>query len=103
MLYSCIDKNPIWNKKSLDSLCLIFGAKTPNHWERYTVYDKGGAIDFFKWKDSFKIGIEEIDQQHRVFLGHLNEYYLQIKGDKRAGMAPEMIKKLTAYADALPF
>jgi len=99
MLYSRIDKNPIWNKKSPDSLYLIFGAKTPNHWERYTAYDKGGAMDFFKWKDSFRIGIEEIDQQHRVFLGYLNKYYLQIKGDKRDGMAPDMIKKLKAYAD----
>ncbi len=76
----------------------MFGAKTPNHWERYTADDKGGAMDFFKWKDSFRIGIEEIDQQHRVFLEYLNKYYLQITGDKRAGMDPGMVKKLKAYA-----
>jgi len=56
-------------------------------------------MDFFKWKDSFRIGIEDIDQQHRVFLEYLNKYHLQITGDKRAGMDPEMIKKLKAYAD----
>lgn len=52
---------------------------------------------FFKWKDSFNTGIDEIDQQHRSFLETLNEYYNLISIDKKAIINNELIGKLKAY------
>ena len=52
---------------------------------------------FFIWKDSFNIGIEEIDQQHREFLGLLNEYYEVVSLSKTATLDHELVNKLKSY------
>ena len=56
-------------------------------------------MTYFKWKDSFNIGIDEIDQQHRSFLEHLNDCYLQAFSGKRSEFDPSMIDGLKTYAD----
>lgn len=53
---------------------------------------------FFKWKDSFNIGIEELDHQHKTFLELLNECYESVSADKHAGIDSAMIEKLRQYA-----
>lgn len=51
---------------------------------------------FFVWKDSFSIGIAELDRQHQGFLEMLNECYEQVI---RHGVSPEMLNRLKDYAD----
>jgi hemerythrin len=53
---------------------------------------------FFEWKDKFSVGIDEIDNQHRTFLGYLNECYHQVSVEKKTEIAPELIDRLKAYA-----
>lgn len=55
-------------------------------------------MDFFTWKDSFAIGIEEIDRQHKVFLEYLNECYEQASRDTSAGFDHQLLGKLKEYA-----
>ena len=52
---------------------------------------------FFIWKDSFNIGIEEIDRQHRKFLEILNEYYEVVSRSKTVTIDHEMVNKLKSY------
>jgi hemerythrin len=59
---------------------------------------KGGTVEFFKWKESFNVGIEEIDRQHRSFLELLNDCYVKASGLGRSGIDPEMIASLRDYA-----
>jgi len=55
-------------------------------------------MNFFTWKDSFAIGIEKIDQQHKVFLEYLNECYEQASRNSSAGIDPHLHEKLKEYA-----
>jgi len=55
-------------------------------------------MNFFTWKDSFAIGIEEVDQQHKGFLEYLNECYQQTSRDSSAGIDPQLHEKLKEYA-----
>ena len=54
-------------------------------------------MTFFKWKDSFNIGIDEIDKQHKLLLKYLNDCYLQASDDKRSKIDIDLIDKLKAY------
>jgi hemerythrin len=60
--------------------------------------EKGGAMAFYTWKDSFNIGIEEIDKQHRSFLDCLNDCHVQVSGGKGAGMDSDLFDRLRDYA-----
>ncbi len=55
-------------------------------------------MEFFKWKENFNIGIEEIDRQHRSFLELLNDCYVKASGLGRSRIDPGMIAKLKEYA-----
>jgi hemerythrin len=55
-------------------------------------------MDLFKWKNSFNVGIEEIDLQHRSFLELLNNCYLKVSCSDRSRIDPEIIAKLREYA-----
>ena len=56
-------------------------------------------MEFFKWKESFNIGVEEIDRQHRSFLEYLNTCYEHLLGEKRSGMLIiDLVSRLKAYA-----
>ena len=54
---------------------------------------------FFIWKDSFSIGIDEIDQQHRLLLEYLNECHMQVFAGKSSEIDHSLIDGLKAYAD----
>jgi hemerythrin-like metal-binding protein len=56
-------------------------------------------MPFFVWKDSFSIGIEELDRQHQGFLEMLNEYYERTIRHGSGGVSPEMLRRLKEYAD----
>ena len=55
-------------------------------------------MSFYTWKDSFNIGIEEIDRQHRTFLEHLNECHQHVSGAKGTCIDTEMLNRLKTYA-----
>ena len=55
-------------------------------------------MNFFTWKDSFAIGIEKIDQQHKLFLEYLNECHQQASRNSSAGIDPHLHDKLKEYA-----
>ena len=55
-------------------------------------------MNFFTWKDSFAIGNEEIDKQHKGFLEYLNECYLQTSRNSSAGIDRQIREKLREYA-----
>lgn len=55
-------------------------------------------MEYYTWKDSFNIGIEEIDRQHRAFLEYLNECQQHISGINDSCIDAEMLKKLREYA-----
>lgn len=52
----------------------------------------------FVWKDSFAIGIHDIDQQHQVLLGHLNDCILSASTGGAAIDISALFTKLKAYA-----
>lgn len=54
-------------------------------------------MEFFKWKESFNLGIEELDQQHRTFLEYLNECYT-LAFRNHGAVDSDMIAKLRQYA-----
>jgi hemerythrin len=53
---------------------------------------------FFQWKDSFNIGIAEIDRQHRSFLEILNEYYDSGTGSTKDNISDQLIVRIKEYA-----
>jgi hemerythrin-like metal-binding protein len=55
-------------------------------------------MDFFKWKESFNIGVAEIDRQHRSFLEYLNDCHHHLSGNRGAAIDPVLVEKLKAYA-----
>lgn len=52
---------------------------------------------FFTWKDSFNIGIEEIDRQHREYLELLNEYYEVASHSTSATVGNDLAIRLKSY------
>ena len=54
---------------------------------------------FFEWKDSFNVGIEEIDRQHRRFFEYLNECNDLHSTGKDLTVSKELIEKLKHYAE----
>jgi len=55
-------------------------------------------VDFFTWKDSFCIGIERLDDQHRSFFECLNDCHAQTVTNKRATLDEALLARLKAYA-----
>lgn len=53
---------------------------------------------FFQWKDSFNIGNEEIDGQHRSFLEMLNEYYDSGSGGTKDSVDDRLVVRIREYA-----
>jgi hemerythrin-like metal-binding protein len=59
---------------------------------------QGVTIALYKWKDSFSIGLTNIDQQHRSFLSLLNDCHRQISAGKKVGSDAAIFERLKAYA-----
>lgn len=56
-------------------------------------------MDNFIWNDRFNIGVEEIDEQHRLYLGYVNDCYTAVCHSDRARVTDATINGLKAYAD----
>lgn len=55
-------------------------------------------MDHFVWKDSFNIGVKEIDAQHRLFLDYVNECYNAVCSNKQTKVTDATIYDLKVYA-----
>jgi hemerythrin len=55
-------------------------------------------MDHFVWKDSFNIGIGEIDEQHKLFLEYVNECYSSSCRDSQRQVTDATIYDLKVYA-----
>jgi hemerythrin len=56
-------------------------------------------MDHFVWKDSFAVGIQEIDDQHKLFLEYVNECYNAVHLDRTRQVTNATIHDLTVYAE----
>jgi hemerythrin len=55
-------------------------------------------VEFYKWKDAFSVGVDEIDQQHQSFLDLLNEGYQQAHSKVSGLMDTELCDRIKSYA-----
>jgi hemerythrin len=56
-------------------------------------------MGFFVWKDTFNVGNEVADRQHRQFLETLNTYYEIMSGGKKEAVDKKLIDNLKDYID----
>jgi hemerythrin len=52
-----------------------------------------------KWKDEYSVGIKEIDDQHRYFLGLLNDLFNAVSENKSRQELQGLFQKLSDYAE----
>jgi hemerythrin-like metal-binding protein len=55
-------------------------------------------MGLFMWKDSFKVGVAEIDQQHEMFLEHINDCIKFAPNCDNTVIIRDLIKNLKDYA-----
>jgi len=51
----------------------------------------------FKWDDSLNVGIKKIDDQHRMLIDMLNEFYENIKSKSTKEILADLIKNMKEY------
>lgn len=51
----------------------------------------------FEWKEEYSVGVEMIDEQHKVFIGIINELYTAIMEKKEKIILDDVFKQLVAY------
>lgn len=56
-------------------------------------------MDHFVWKDTFAVGIREIDDQHKLFLEYVNDCYNAVRQDHARPVTNATIHDLTVYAE----
>ena len=49
------------------------------------------------WKDSFNIGVQEMDDQHRLLVNHINDLYDSIQAGNSEDNVETILNKLTEY------
>lgn len=54
----------------------------------------------FAWSDDLSVGIQEIDEQHKVLVGLLNELHTAISGHKGSAECRVILDRLAEYARA---
>lgn len=52
---------------------------------------------YIVWKDSFNLGVKEIDEQHQLFAGYINELYDVMQSGNAEDIVP-IINKLSDYS-----
>jgi hemerythrin len=52
-----------------------------------------------KWKDEYSVGIKEIDDQHRYFIGLLNDLFNAVSENKSRQELQDLFQKLADYAE----
>ncbi len=55
--------------------------------------------EFMKWQDSFSVGIEEIDNQHKKLISMINSLYKAIKKGEGQKILKDILEGLVQYVD----
>jgi hemerythrin len=58
---------------------------------------RGDQMSMFSWKDSYRVEVEEIDQQHRTLIAMVDELHQAMRGGKGKEVLGEILKKLVQY------
>jgi hemerythrin len=56
-----------------------------------------GTTDLFHWSDEFNVGIEEIDEQHKVLVNLLNQLHEAIREHRGKATSREILNRLAEY------
>lgn len=55
------------------------------------------ATDLIEWSDEFSVGIQEIDEQHKVLVGLLNQLHKAIREHHGRATSREILGRLAEY------
>lgn len=55
------------------------------------------AVDLFTWSDDFSVNVQEIDEQHKVLVGLLNELHVAIVEHHGRKTSREVLDRLAEY------
>ena len=55
------------------------------------------ATDLIEWSDEFSVGIQEIDEQHKVLVGLLNQLHQAIREHHGRATSREILGRLAEY------
>jgi len=61
------------------------------------IHDKIVSKRFVKWKDSYSVGIESIDNDHKKLLGMINQLQTASHYETHEGMVEEILNELVSY------
>lgn len=54
-------------------------------------------MNSFAWKDEYSVGVQLIDEQHKMFVGIINELYAAIQEKKGDVVLKDIFNQLVAY------
>ncbi len=55
------------------------------------------STELFTWSDDFSVGIQEIDEQHKVLVGLLNQLHEAIRDHQGSATSREILDRLADY------
>ena len=57
-------------------------------------------MGYIVWKDSFNIGVKEMDEQHMLFASYINELYDAMQSGNTEDIVVPILNKLTDYSQS---
>jgi len=64
-----------------------------------TKLKKGSShMPILTWKDSFSIGVSQIDDEHKILIGMINKAYDSVVEKTEESVLIELVKEMKAYA-----
>lgn len=85
-------------------LKLLLGMENPWPWAVLVsllaaplLYLRIFQLPYIKWKDSYDVGVEEIDYDHKQLVGMINQVVTASQDNIRENMVPEILDDLIAY------
>lgn len=55
------------------------------------------SSDLFQWSDAYSVGLQEVDEQHRVLVGLLNELHDAVRHHHGTAKCREILNRLAEY------
>lgn len=56
-------------------------------------------MNVIKWRDSFDIGVEAMDVQHKMIIELINKLYNEIRNEESGDTALEILDEMATYAE----
>jgi hemerythrin len=85
-------------------LSFVFHVENPWPWSALVsllaapvLYLKIFQLPYIKWKDSYYVGVEEIDYDHKQLVGLINQVVTASHTNLRENMVPEILDELIGY------